>query len=74
MKKKVKKKYEKPIVTKVRLEAKVSVLGICKTTSQLGPPVISGCEPLGSPSPILVAKSSQISQISCFVQRVLWGK
>jgi hypothetical protein len=43
MKRKVKKKYEKPTVTKVGLEAKVSVLGNCKTGSQTGPPDLSGC-------------------------------
>jgi hypothetical protein len=43
MKRKVKKKYEKPMVTKVGLEAKISVLGLCKTTNQTGPPTISGC-------------------------------
>lgn len=49
MKRKVKKKYEKPMVTKVRLETKISVLAICKTGLQLGPPVYSGCESFGVP-------------------------
>jgi hypothetical protein len=34
MKKRLKKKYQKPIVTKVRLEAKVSVLGLCKRSDE----------------------------------------
>ena len=49
MKKKIKKKYEKPLVTKVRLETKISVLAVCKTTASSGPPVLSGCQFLGSP-------------------------
>ncbi len=49
MKKKIKKKYEKPVVTKVRLETKISVLAICKTTAAVGPPVYSGCSMFGSP-------------------------
>lgn len=36
MKKGFRKTYEKPRVTKVRLEAKVSVLAVCKTTSVAG--------------------------------------
>jgi hypothetical protein len=43
MKGKVRKKYEKPTVTKVGLEARVSVLAVCKTTNQTGPPTYSGC-------------------------------
>jgi len=49
MKKKIKKKYEKPLVTKVRLETKISVLAICKTTAAVGAPLYSGCQVLGSP-------------------------
>lgn len=33
MKKKVRKKYERPMVRKIRLDAEVSVLTVCKTTS-----------------------------------------
>lgn len=44
MKGKVKKKYKKPSVTKVRLEAKVSVLAVCKWVhASAGPPTYSGC-------------------------------
>ena len=43
MKRKVRKKYEKPTVTKVGLEAKVSVLAVCKTAGQTGPPTYTGC-------------------------------
>jgi hypothetical protein len=37
MKKKVKKNYEKPRVTRVNLDAKTAVLGFCKTQSSFGP-------------------------------------
>ncbi len=47
MKRKVRKRYEKPRVTKVRLEEKVSVLAACKSSVGAGPPDVSGCEPLG---------------------------
>ena len=37
MKKKVKKAYEKPKVTRITLDAKTAVLGFCKTTNSIGP-------------------------------------
>jgi hypothetical protein len=43
-----KKQYEKPKVTRIKLDAKTAVLGICKT-SGAGGPVADGCMPLGSP-------------------------
>jgi hypothetical protein len=43
-----KKQYEKPKVTRIKLDAKTAVLGICKTTGA-GGPVADGCMPLGSP-------------------------
>jgi len=36
MAKKVKKKYEKPAVTRISLDARVAVLGFCKTTNKIG--------------------------------------
>jgi len=33
----IKKRYEKPTVKKVRLDAKCAVLGFCKTTGKIGP-------------------------------------
>ena len=39
-----KKKYEKPILTQIRLDAKCAVLGFCKTGSIIGPGV-PGCNP-----------------------------
>jgi len=47
MKEKVKKKYEKPMVSKVRLEAKVSVLGACKNSLTVGPFVGNYCDAFG---------------------------
>jgi hypothetical protein len=41
---KEKKKYEKPILTKIRLDAKCAVLGFCKTSGKTGPGV-PGCNP-----------------------------
>lgn len=41
-KKKKKKRYEKPEVTKITLDAKCAVLGFCKTSSSTGPGW-SGC-------------------------------
>ena len=38
-----KKKYEKPQVTRIRLDAKCAVLGFCKNTG-MGGPVVSGCQ------------------------------
>jgi hypothetical protein len=37
MEKTKKKKYEKPKVAKVKLDAKCSVLGFCKTNASVGP-------------------------------------
>jgi hypothetical protein len=37
-----KKKYEKPEVTRITLDAKCAVLGFCKTTSAAGP-AATGC-------------------------------
>ena len=42
MEPKQKKKYEKPILTKIRLDAKCAVLGFCKTGGSIGPGA-SGC-------------------------------
>jgi len=47
MKEKDKKKYEKPTVRKIRLDAKTAVLGFCKGPSILGPSGV-GC---GQPGP-----------------------
>jgi hypothetical protein len=43
MDKKNKKKYVKPKVTKIKLDAKTAVLGFCKTNSSAGPHPINGC-------------------------------
>ncbi len=50
MQPKQKKKYEKPILTKIRLDAKCAVLGFCKTSGLVGPGVGggAGCSP-GTP-------------------------
>ncbi len=40
-----KKKYEKPILTKIRLDAECAVLSFCKTSGLVGPGVGSGCSP-----------------------------
>ncbi|MGA1823943.1 MAG: hypothetical protein ACMUIP_04695 [bacterium] len=37
MKKNQKKKYEKPTVTKINLDAQCAVLGFCKSSSHIGP-------------------------------------
>jgi hypothetical protein len=43
-----KKKYEKPQVTRIRLDARCAVLGFCKSGS-FGGPVVAGCtDGLGS--------------------------
>ncbi|CAB1073212.1 hypothetical protein D1AOALGA4SA_1797 [Olavius algarvensis Delta 1 endosymbiont] len=42
-----KKKYEKPTVKRIKLDAKTAVLGFCKTTAIVGPSGI-GC---GTPGP-----------------------
>jgi hypothetical protein len=51
-----KKHYEKPKLTKIRLDAKCAVLGFCKTSGKVGPGVGSGagctpgatCDSIGS--------------------------
>ena len=43
-----KKKYEKPKVTRIKLDAKTAVLGICKTTGAGGPGYFN-CDNLGAP-------------------------
>jgi len=42
-----KKKYEKPKLTRIRLDAKCAVLGFCKTSGKAGPGVGAGagCSP-----------------------------
>ena len=47
MEEKPKKKYEKPTVRKIKLDAKTAVLGFCKTLSIVGPSGM-GC---GQPGP-----------------------
>ncbi len=42
MDKEEKKPYEKPKVTRINLDARTAVLGICKTTGA-GGPVLPGC-------------------------------
>ena len=44
MKGEKKKEYEKPRLTKIRLDAKCAVLGFCKTTGKVGGGV-PGCNP-----------------------------
>ena len=53
--KKEKKKYIKPEITKIQLDAKTAVLAVCKTTgsfgesgSNCGPPVFQPCLDNGS--------------------------
>ena len=57
MEKKAKKKYEKPRVTRISLDAKGVVLSFCKTSSGTGgpgqtndcnPPLPTACQSLGS--------------------------
>ena len=49
MEKKVKKKYEKPKMTKIKLDAKTAVLATCKTSGVVGPGGM-GCKTfLGDP-------------------------
>ena len=43
-----KKKYEKPEVTRITLDAKCAVLGFCKTTSGAGPAVVNCQDGFGS--------------------------
>jgi len=46
---KKKESYEKPKVTRIKLDARGAVLGFCKTSSSLGPGGASGnCEWIGS--------------------------
>jgi len=52
MKRKFKKKYKKPTVTKVRLETKVSVLGHCKNTGSSSP-LQSDCGKYAVPCPTI---------------------
>ena len=40
---KTKKKYEKPKITKISLDAKTAVLAVCKTSGKFGPGK-SGCQ------------------------------
>ena len=48
---KKKKSYEKPKVTRIKLDAKGAVLGFCKTSSSLGPGgYLGNCEWLGGAS------------------------
>ena len=42
MEKNKKKKYEKPKVTRINLDARTAVLGFCKTTGTLGP-MVANC-------------------------------
>jgi hypothetical protein len=46
---KKKKKYQKPEVTRIRLDAKCAVLGFCKTTDTVGAglPAVYGCNDSG---------------------------
>ena len=50
MKLEKKKKYEKPKLTQIRLDAECAVLGGCKTTNKVGPGVPStfNCAPGGT--------------------------
>ena len=48
MKETEKKTYEKPKITRIRLDARTAVLGICKT-SGAGGPAAYGCEVVGEP-------------------------
>jgi hypothetical protein len=45
---KEKKTYEKPRITRIKLDARTAVLGICKT-SGAGGPAAYGCEVVGVP-------------------------
>ena len=40
---KIKKKYQKPTITKIDLDAKTAVLAVCKTDGKFGPGK-SGCK------------------------------
>ena len=45
-----KKKYEKPQVTRIKLDARTAVLGFCKASGQ-GGPVMPGCVDGGGSDP-----------------------
>jgi hypothetical protein len=46
----LKKKYERPKVTRIALDAKCAVLGFCKSSPSGSGPATSGCDDvLGSP-------------------------
>jgi len=47
MEKDKKKKYEKPEVTRISLDAKCAVLGFCKTMGGLGPRTPANCKLFG---------------------------
>lgn len=49
MKKKVRKKYERPMVRKIRLDAEVSVLAVCKTSHGGVGPTVNCDTILGDP-------------------------
>ena len=44
MPKEKKKKYRKPEIKKIHLDAKAAVLGFCKTTTSDGPHPLYGCQ------------------------------
>jgi len=44
-KEKQKRKYEKPEVTKIKLDARTAVLGVCKTAGSSGGPTGANCGP-----------------------------
>jgi hypothetical protein len=46
MEKEKKKKYEKPRVTRIDLDAKCAVLGFCKTAGSFGP-AVANCKLFG---------------------------
>jgi hypothetical protein len=54
MEEKQKKKYVKPTVRKIKLDAKTAVLGFCKTVQSIGP-IGSSC---GQPGPGCLAPGS----------------
>ena len=45
---KIKKTYEKPKITRIKLDARTAILGICKTSGAGGPGYIN-CDNLGAP-------------------------
>ncbi len=46
-----KKKYRKPEIKKIKLDAKTAVLGFCKVDANAGPHPISGCSGPGGVAP-----------------------